>query len=44
MLEVKRNPAAMLPQIKRLMGLITDGWFSLMGLMGLDRGGPEVTK
>lgn len=43
-LEVIRRPATILPQAKRLMGLITAGLFSLMGDNGLNRGWPMETK
>lgn len=38
------NPATILPQASRLMGLITEGLFSLMGDKGRNRGEPIVTK
>lgn len=38
MLEVIRSPAMMLPQAKRLIGLITEGLFSLIGERALNRG------
>lgn len=38
MFEVIRRPAMMLPQARRLMGLITVGVFSLIGDSGLNRG------
>lgn len=44
MLEVIRRPAIILPHAKRLMGLITEGLFSLMGERGLNRGCPMETK
>lgn len=37
-LEVRRRPARMLPQARRLIGLITIGLFSLMGDCGRNRG------
>lgn len=42
--EVIRSPAIMLPQARRLMGLITAGLFSLMGDKELKRGWPMETK
>lgn len=42
--EVMMSPAIMLPQASRLMGLITNGLFSLMGDRGRNRGDPIVTK
>lgn len=44
MFEVIRRPAIMLPQAKRLMGLIIVGLFSLMGERVLNRGCPRDTK
>lgn len=44
MLEVITRPAIMLPQAKRLIGLITAGLFSLMGERELNRGCFMVTK
>lgn len=44
MLEVMRRPATILPQARRLMGLITAGLFSLMGDRGENRGKPIETK
>lgn len=38
------SPAMILPQASRLIGLITDGLFSLMGERGRNRGVPIVTK
>lgn len=43
-LDVMISPAMMLPQASRLMGLITDALFSLIGDMGRKRGVPIVTK
>lgn len=43
-LEVISSPAIMLPQASRLMGLITAGWFSLIGGRTLNRGWPIDTK
>lgn len=43
-LEVMRRPATMLPQARRLIGLITAGLFSLIGDKGLNRGCPMDTK
>lgn len=43
-LDVMINPAKMLPQAKRLIGLITAGLFSLIGESGRNRGAPMVTK
>lgn len=43
LLEIK-NPAIILPQAKRLMGLITWGSFSLIGERGWKRGVPIVAK
>ena len=37
-LDVIRRPATMLPQARRLMGLITAGLFSLIGERELNRG------
>lgn len=37
-LEVINNPATILPQARRLIGLITEGLFSLMGENALNRG------
>lgn len=42
--EVINRPAMILPQAKRLIGLITAGLFSLMGDKGLNRGWPIDTK
>lgn len=42
--EVMRRPATMLPQASRLIGLITEGLFSLMGDKELKRGKPMDTK
>lgn len=36
--EVIRRPARMLPQARRLIGLIVVGSFSLMGARGVNRG------
>lgn len=44
MLEVIKRPAMMLPQAKRLIGLITARLFSLIGERGLNRGCPIETK
>lgn len=44
MLEVISSPAMMLPQARRLIGLITVGLFSLIGGRGLNRGWPIDTK
>lgn len=44
MLEVIKRPAMMLPQARRLIGLITVGLFSLIGDSGLNRGWPMDTK
>lgn len=44
MLEVIRRPAMMLPQARRLMGLITAGLFSLIGESDENRGCPIETK
>lgn len=44
MLEVIRRPAIILPQARRLMGLITVELFSLIGERGLKRGWPIETK
>ena len=41
---VIRKPAIMLPQARRLMGLITAGLFSLIGDSALKRGWPIETK
>lgn len=41
---VMMNPAMMLPQASRLIGLITSGLFSLIGDAGRNRGDPMVTK
>lgn len=43
-LEVRRSPATILPQARRLMGLMTAGLFSLMGERGRKRGCPIDTK
>lgn len=43
-LEVIISPAIILPQASRLIGLITNGLFSLMGESGRNRGDPIVTK
>lgn len=43
-LDVIISPAIILPQAKRLIGLITAGLFSLMGERGRNRGVPIVTK
>ena len=43
-LEVRRSPARMLPQARRLMGLITMGLFSLIGDSVENRGCPIDTK
>jgi len=43
-LEVMIRPATMLPQAKRLMGLMIEGLFSLMGESGRNRGCPIDTK
>lgn len=43
-LEVIRNPAIMLPQASRLIGLMTAELFSLMGGRALKRGWPIETK
>lgn len=37
-LEVINNPATILPQARRLIGLMTEGLFSLMGENALNRG------
>jgi len=42
--EVIRSPAIMLPQASRLMGLITEGLFSLIGAVAVKRGCPIETK
>lgn len=44
MLEVMRSPAKMLPQASRLIGLMTEGLFSLIGERALNRGWPMETK
>lgn len=44
MFEVMTRPAMMLPQARRLIGLITAVLFSLMGERGLNRGWPIDTK
>lgn len=44
MLEVRINPARILPQASRLMGLITEGLFSLIGEREANRGWPIDTK
>lgn len=44
MLDVISKPARMLPQARRLIGLITVGLFSLMGESELNRGNPIDTK
>lgn len=40
---VIRSPARMLPQARRVIGLITAGSFSLMGEWAANRGCPMVT-
>lgn len=42
--EVITSPAIMLPQASRLMGLITEGLFSLIGAVAVKRGCPIETK
>lgn len=42
--EVINNPATMLPQASRLIGLITEGLFSLIGDIEGNRGWPIDTK
>jgi hypothetical protein len=42
--EVISSPAMMLPQASRLIGLITDRLFSLMGAVVVKRGCPMETK
>lgn len=42
--EVIRSPAIMLPQASRLMGLMTEGLFSLIGATAVKRGCPIETK
>lgn len=44
MLVVRRRPAIMLPQARRLIGLITAGLFSLIGERVLNRGCPIETR
>lgn len=44
MFEVRIKPATMLPQARRLIGLMTAGSFSLIGESGRNRGVPIVTK
>jgi len=43
-LVVNRRPARILPQARRLIGLITIGLFSLIGERGRNRGCPIDTK
>lgn len=43
-LEIMISPATMLPQAKRLIGLVMDGLFSLIGLRGRNRGCPRETR
>lgn len=43
-LEVMTRPAIMLPQARRLMGLMMEGLFSLMGDRGRKRGWPIETR
>lgn len=43
-LEVIKKPARMLPQARRLIGLITAGLFSLIGDKELNRGRPIETR
>lgn len=43
-LAVINCPAIILPHASRLIGLITDGLFSLIGGSGLNRGCPIETK
>lgn len=42
--DVMMDPAIMLPQASRLIGLITSGLFSLIGDKDRNRGDPIVTK
>lgn len=42
--EVITRPATILPQARRLIGLMTSELFSLMGDRGRNRGDPIVTK
>lgn len=42
--EVTIRPATILPQAKRLMGLMTEGLFSLIGESARNRGVPMETK
>ena len=44
MFEVINNPATMLPQASRLIGLSTEGLFSLIGESGRNRGCPSATR
>lgn len=44
MLEVIKSPVIILPQASRLIGLITEGLFSLIGDNGRNRGWPIDTK
>lgn len=44
MLKVRMYPAMMLPQASRLIGLITEGLFSLIGEREGNRGRPIETK
>lgn len=43
-LEVIKNPAIILPQARRLRGLVIEGLFSLIGIRGLKRGYSINTK
>lgn len=42
--DVMMSPAIMLPHARRLIGLITAGLFSLIGVIDVKRGVPIVTK
>lgn len=44
MLLYSRNPAKMLPSIRRLIGFVSEGLFSLMLIRVLDRGCPNSVK
>ena len=44
MLLCNRNPAKMLPSIRRLIGFVSEGLFSLMLIRVLNRGCPSSVK
>lgn len=43
-LDIIRRPARMLPQASRLMGLMREGLFSLIGDRGKNRGWSSTTR